>query len=91
MRIHQLSFVALALALVLAVGTAARADSVPPITPEQAEAPGTPLPHLPKRHGDDAAGATAQCRDGTYSHEPRQSEPCSKHGGVAKWLDGSAK
>jgi large subunit ribosomal protein L22e/Meckel syndrome type 1 protein len=33
-----------------------------------------------------AAGATAQCKDGTYSHAKAHSGACSHHGGVAKWL-----
>jgi hypothetical protein len=32
------------------------------------------------------AGATAQCRDGTYSFSMHRSGTCSHHGGVAKWL-----
>lgn len=35
----------------------------------------------------DAAGATAQCKDGSYSHAKNHSGACSKHGGVANWLD----
>ena len=35
------------------------------------------------------AGATAKCRDGTYSYSKHHSGTCSHHGGVAKWLDGS--
>jgi hypothetical protein len=35
-------------------------------------------------------GATAQCRDGTYSYSQHHSGTCSHHGGVAKWLDGSS-
>lgn len=31
------------------------------------------------------AGATAQCKDGTYSHSKSRSGTCSRHGGVAKW------
>jgi hypothetical protein len=31
-------------------------------------------------------GATAQCKDGTYSHAAHHSGACSHHGGVAKWL-----
>jgi hypothetical protein len=31
-------------------------------------------------------GATAQCRDGTYSFSKHRSGTCSHHGGVAKWL-----
>ena len=33
------------------------------------------------------AGATAQCRDGTYSFSRNHRGTCSHHGGVAKWLD----
>lgn len=32
------------------------------------------------------AGATAQCRDGTYSFSQSRSGTCSHHGGVAAWL-----
>jgi hypothetical protein len=31
-------------------------------------------------------GATAQCRDGSYSFSHSRSGTCSHHGGVAKWL-----
>jgi hypothetical protein len=34
-------------------------------------------------------GATALCRDGTYSYSKHRSGTCSHHGGVAKWLKGS--
>lgn len=32
------------------------------------------------------AGATAQCRDGTYSFSLHRRGTCSHHGGVARWL-----
>jgi len=32
------------------------------------------------------AGATARCRDGTYSFSRSRRGTCSHHGGVAKWL-----
>ena len=32
------------------------------------------------------AGATAQCRDGSYSFSLHRRGTCSHHGGVAKWL-----
>ena len=32
------------------------------------------------------AGATAKCRDGTYSFSQHRSGTCSHHGGVASWL-----
>ena len=45
---------------------------------------------LPGTAAHDAAppGATAQCRDGTYSFSQHHSGTCSHHGGVARWLDG---
>jgi len=36
--------------------------------------------------GGPPAGATAQCRDGTYSFSQSRSGTCSGHGGVAQWL-----
>lgn len=35
-------------------------------------------------------GATALCKDGTYSYSQHHSGTCSHHGGVAEWLDGSS-
>src|SRR5438128_6671768 len=32
------------------------------------------------------AGATGQCKDGTYTMSKTHSGACSHHGGVAKWL-----
>lgn len=32
------------------------------------------------------SGATAECRDGTYSFSQHRSGTCSHHGGVADWL-----
>jgi len=31
-------------------------------------------------------GATARCKDGTFSWSQRHSGPCMHHGGVASWL-----
>lgn len=40
--------------------------------------------------GDTApTGATAKCKDGTYSKSKQHSGACSKHGGVDQWMDGS--
>jgi hypothetical protein len=36
-------------------------------------------------------GATALCRDGTYSYSKHRSGTCSGHGGVKRWLTGSGK
>jgi hypothetical protein len=33
------------------------------------------------------AGATAKCRDGSYSFSQHHRGTCSHHGGVAEWLD----
>jgi hypothetical protein len=33
-----------------------------------------------------SSGATAQCRDGSYSYSQSRSGTCSGHGGVASWL-----
>jgi hypothetical protein len=38
------------------------------------------------KSGTDAAGATAKCKDGTYSHAASRRGACSRHGGVAEWL-----
>jgi hypothetical protein len=44
----------------------------------------------PKSTGNtDPTGATAKCKDGTYSKSTHHSGTCSKHGGVDQWLDGS--
>ncbi len=40
--------------------------------------------------GSAPPGATALCRDGTYSYSQHRSGTCSHHGGVAKWLTGSS-
>ena len=34
----------------------------------------------------DPTGATAKCKDGTYSHSATHRGACSRHGGVAEWL-----
>ncbi|WP_409258858.1 DUF3761 domain-containing protein [Paraburkholderia bannensis] len=38
------------------------------------------------RSGRVPEGASAQCRDGTYSFSRHHSGTCSRHGGVAQWL-----
>jgi hypothetical protein len=35
-------------------------------------------------------GATARCRDSTFSFSQHHQGTCSRHGGVAVWLDGSS-
>lgn len=43
------------------------------------------------KEDNEAAGAMAQCKDGMYSHAKTHRGACSRHGGVAKFLDGKAK
>lgn len=38
------------------------------------------------RSGRVPEGASARCRDGTYSFSRHHSGTCSRHGGVAQWL-----
>ncbi len=40
----------------------------------------------PVRSRSVPAGASAQCRDGTYSFSRHRRGTCSHHGGVARWL-----
>lgn len=40
----------------------------------------------PTRYSSVPAGATAVCRDGTYSFSKNRRGTCSHHGGVAYWL-----
>lgn len=40
----------------------------------------------PTRYSSQPVGATALCRDGTYSFSQSRRGTCSGHGGVASWL-----
>lgn len=42
--------------------------------------------HSPAYSNTAPAGATARCRDGTYSFSQHRSGTCSHHGGVFNWL-----
>ncbi|HEY3597123.1 MAG TPA: DUF3761 domain-containing protein [Paraburkholderia sp.] len=44
--------------------------------------------HAPaySRSGNVPEGASARCRDGTYSFSRHHSGTCSRHGGVESWL-----
>lgn len=66
-------------------------------TPENTSSPAPPS--LPPRHTaqqenpipshantDPTQGATAHCKDGTFSHSKQHSGTCSRHGGVERWL-----
>jgi hypothetical protein len=43
--------------------------------------------HCVKRPGSSPVGATARCRDGSYSYSEHASGTCSHHGGVARWIN----
>jgi uncharacterized protein DUF3761 len=45
---------------------------------------------LPAAAGGPPPGASARCRDGTYSYSRHRSGTCSHHGGVAVWLPPAA-
>jgi len=51
-------------------------------------APATASTKAPTAAADasDPAGATAKCKDGTFSHSKHHSGTCSRHGGVGEWL-----
>ena len=61
---------------------AAPATSVPTAT--AASAPGGS--YVGKSITTNPAGATGQCKDGTFTHATHHSGACSSHGGVAKWM-----
>ena len=42
--------------------------------------------HAPAYSDTTPAGASARCRDGTYSFSQNRRGTCSRHGGVASWL-----
>jgi hypothetical protein len=42
--------------------------------------------HCVQRPASDPSGATANCRDGSYSYSQHASGTCSHHGGVARWI-----
>jgi hypothetical protein len=42
--------------------------------------------HRPMKAPSAPSGATARCRDGTYSFSQHRRGTCSHHGGVAEWL-----
>ncbi|MGC6031597.1 DUF3761 domain-containing protein [Enterobacter kobei] len=71
-------------------GRFVKKQNQPPV-PEQKPAP-VPVPvkaskSLPATVPDAVEpGATARCKDGSFSHSKQHSGSCSRHGGVAQWL-----
>jgi hypothetical protein len=58
-----------------------KAEAVMQCPPNQDEE----QPGCVERPDPNSGGASAQCRDGTYSHSHHHSGTCSGHGGVAQW------
>ncbi len=86
-------------ALAVALTTTALAQSPAPTTPPAQTPPAQTQPKrrpntnrkghqipAPQKSDTVPAGATAQCRDGSYSFSETRRGTCSYHGGVAKWL-----
>jgi uncharacterized protein DUF3761 len=48
--------------------------------------PHAPPPPSTRSTGKHPSGASALCRDGTYSYSANRRGTCSHHGGVARWL-----
>jgi Protein of unknown function (DUF3761) len=69
--------------------TCRTASSSPPpkttVAPASKPAPAATRP-ASSAENNNPTGATAQCKDGTYSHAKTHQGACSHHGGVAKWL-----
>ena len=69
---------------------AARAASAPPrlVEPGHYRNVDGAIVHVPAHTDTGAApsGASAQCRDGSYSFSAHHRGTCSHHGGVARWI-----
>lgn len=64
-----------------ATSSEAAPGSMPP-----APSAAPPVPQAPAAPSAPPPGATARCRDGSYSHSKSRNGTCSGHGGVAQWL-----
>jgi hypothetical protein len=65
---------------------AALAPAPSPAVPKAPKAPKAKGAPTVKASDTDPTGATAQCKDGTYSHSKSHSGSCAGHKGVAKFL-----
>jgi hypothetical protein len=75
-----------------AAATPAPAPMAPPARPAPRPTAAAPAPSAAPRAptgqataGRGPDGATAKCRDNTYSHSAHRSGTCSRHGGVAQF------
>jgi hypothetical protein len=68
------------------------AATAAPTPPAAAAAPTKPAGSSTASAGNgvsennDPTGAMAKCKDGLYSHSKHRTGTCSRHGGVAQWL-----
>src|ERR1035438_1513799 len=66
---------------------AAASTAAPAAAPAPAPAKAAAAPTPAATTGAAPAGATAKCKDGTYSMAKNHQGACSKHGGVGEWMD----
>jgi hypothetical protein len=74
---------------IAAATAAAPAAPAPPAPANTRSLPPMAAPRTapaPSRMGQVPSGASAQCRDGTYSYSKNRRGTCSHHGGVATWM-----
>ncbi len=71
-----------------AAAPAAMKSAAPVATPAKATTamPAAAAAPVAMKGGAAPAGATGQCKDGSYTMSKTHSGACSKHGGVAKWM-----
>jgi hypothetical protein len=69
-----------------APAAAATAPAAAPTTPAAAKPSASKSAPTAAASNTDPTGATAKCKDGTYSKSQHHSGTCSSHGGVAEWL-----
>ena len=69
-----------------APAAAAPAATTAPATSAAKTATATKSAPTATASNTDPTGATAKCKDGTYSKSQHHSGTCSSHGGVAEWL-----
>jgi len=83
-------------------GVGEEAPKTPPAEKHSAATPPAAAPQAPratvptnagapksageKEAANSPTGATAKCKDGTYSHSAHHQGACSHHGGVAEWM-----
>jgi hypothetical protein len=67
-------------------GTIPAANEQAPPAPSPSAQQKQPVIEPASKNVQDAQGATARCKDGTYSHSQQHRGACSRHGGVDSWL-----